>query len=137
MNNQNNQEKITLIIDKLEQSFSQPESNDFIYFIKNNNISSATKMLKDILNSQDSKLIINHFKNEFNKQFILTDTKKDYSHLNENDNILVSYGGKIFKTKVILSQKTDITFKAFVEPDSYRSLPLDKASQIWSIDSLT
>lgn len=137
MNNQNNQEKITLIIDKLELSFSQPESNDFIYFIKNNNISSATKMLKDILNSQDSKLIINYFKNEFNKQFILTDTKKDYSHLNENDNILVSYGGKIFKTKVILSQKIDTTFKAFVDPDSYRSLPLDKAIQIWSIDSLT
>lgn len=140
MDKENNLAEIDVdqILEDLSYSWATPEAQHFHSLIKENKKSTAKNMLrKENLSEAQIKAVMNYFSKQLQeKKKLIEYFSYEFDNFSVDDDILVSYGGDIFSSKVYRDD-TRVVFhntSCFFDKNSISWVPLSKAKQIWKIE---
>lgn len=129
--------KVQDLIDDLGYTWSQCEADQFSYYMKTKDIDSAQTMLKkEGYNDEEIKSVIDYLVQKINGKKFLVECK-NYDLLEIEDKVLISYGGHIFQTRIVVQMINNLSKKCFFNHsenmmgDYY--VPVENAVQIWEI----
>lgn len=123
------------VLEELSYSWSQPEADDFNNKFKNKDYSSAKKMLKNEGFSEEKiKMVMDYFKEKLDaKKKLVEYFSFEYEHLNEDDNLLIAYGGTIIATQINKNEKYTYRKESCFYDSRGGFIPLSNATQVWKV----
>ena len=91
------------------------------------------KLLAECISEDKIESIIKYYKEKFHeKKSLIEINKAEFQNIVEEDSIIVSYGGNMFKARIMIRDNV----KCFLDTVSYDYVPLKNAVQIWKINNL-
>lgn len=129
----NNLINVEDILDNLSYRISTPEVESFHFHLKTGNVSSAERILiENGVEPDEIQAVLLYFKNKYHsKKKFVEHFPVEYANLKDNDLVLVSYGGNVFSTSLILDRHDHLVF---VDMYSHLFVNIEKANQIWKIE---
>lgn len=127
------------ILDDLGSHWATPEAQHFFSLMKEKKFTPARKMLKDEGYAKEKvDFVIDHFKKKFAvKKKLVEYFPFEFENFNEDDKVLVSYGGSIVSTTISKEERyTHHKGNCFFDNNSYGYVPLSEATQVWKIQDL-
>ena len=126
-------EVIEDILDDLRNSLSQPEADSLFHYMKRKKYHMVKKLLAECISEDKIESIIKYYKEKFHeKKSLIEVNKSEFQNIVEEDSIIVSYGGNMFKARIMIRDNV----KCFLDTVSYDYVPLKNAVQIWKINNL-
>lgn len=128
------------ILEDLGSHWATPEAQHFFQLLKEKKFTPARKMLKEEGYVKEKvDFVIDYYKKKFTaKQKLVEYYSFEYENLNDEDKILVSYGGTILVTNIRKEERfTNHKGNCFFDSSSYEYIPLSEATQVWKVEELS
>lgn len=132
------EKSIEKILEDLSFVLASPEASEFTTCISEKNYRKAKNMLMKKIDADEATLVINHFKNEVKKKFILIEMtyeefniKYPYSEINTKQQVSVNYRGQMVSAYLK---------KGYEYPDSWviyighNEVAIKDVDQIWIVE---
>lgn len=137
-----NKRSIEQILEDLSYAFASPESRAFTTYIGEKNYRKAKNMLLKKIDADEATIVMNHFKKEVKKKFILVemtyeDFKIKYPYNPDMDfdefidEIVINYRGHITSSCLMNSLYHKDEWCVFIEN---RFIKVQDVDQIWFIE---